>query len=358
MSPTYRISIPAMAKLGALAMVLSCSPCTTPLLAQTQAQSTVPHPPDTLKPQQSSSVPHPPQQQAQPTIDAEEQPGTTFKVNVKLVNVFTSVTDSGGSPVSSLKQEDFQVFEDGRPQKIAVFHRESELPLSIVVAIDTSLSTRSDQKLELESARRFAHAILRPIDGLSLFQFSEIVDQVTPFTSDVRVIDRAINHVRPGAATALYDTLYLGSDALLDRRGRKVMVVITDGGDTVSKTTYKEALREAQQAEVIVYSIIIVPIENSAGRDIGGEHALIQLSRDTGGRYFYASGLEQLDAAFRKISDELRTQYLIAYYPSARLANSGFRRIEIKVDPTTKDYPNPVDLQVRHRTGYYTMPSK
>ena len=208
------------------------------------------------------------------------------------------------------------MFEDGKPQKIAVFHRESELPLSIVVAIDTSLSTRSDQKLELESARRFAHAILRPIDGLSLFQFSEIVDQLTPFTADVRVIDHAINRVHSGAATALYDTLYLGSDALLDRRGRKVMVVITDGGDTVSKTSYQEAVREAQQAEVILYSIIIVPIENSAGRDIGGEHALIQLSRDTGGKYFYASGLEQLDAAFRQISDELRTQYLIAYYPS------------------------------------------
>ena len=328
-----------------------------PLTAQTS--QTVPHPPETPKSQSSGSVTRPPDAQKQ-TAEAQpdQQPGTTFKVNVKLVNVFTTVTDSGGSPVSTLKEEDFQVFEDGKPQKIAVFRRESELPLSIVIAIDTSLSTRGDQKLELESARRFAHAILRPIDGISLFQFSEIVDQVTPFTSDLRLIDRGINHVHSGAATALYDTLYLGSDALLDRRGRKVMVVITDGGDTVSKTSYQEAVREAQQAEVILYSIIIVPIENSAGRDIGGEHALIQLSRDTGGKYFYASGLEQLDAAFRKISDELRTQYLIAYYPSARLADSDFRRIDIKIDPSTKDYPNPTELQVRHRTGYYTMPPK
>jgi Ca-activated chloride channel family protein len=184
------------------------------------------------------------------------------------------------------------------------------------------------------------------------------VDQVTPFTSDGRVIDRAINRVHNGAATALYDTLYLGSDALLDRRGRKVMVIITDGGDTVSKTTYQEAVREAQQAEVILYSIIIVPIENSAGRDIGGEHALIQLSRDTGGKYFYASGSEQLDAAFRQISDELRTQYLIGYYPSARLTDSDYRRIEIKIDPASKDYPRPNDLLVRHRTGYSTAPAK
>ena len=339
--------------------ILTLVLCATGVLAQT----TVPRPPDSITQQHSTTVPHPPdkpqqQQQQQPDSGQSEEPTTTFKVNVKLVNVFTTVTDSSGAPISTLKQEDFQVFEDDTPQQIAVFHRESELPLSIVVAIDTSLSTRGDQKLELESARRFAHAILRPIDGLSLFQFSEIVDQLTPFTSDLHTIDKAINHVHSGAATALYDTLYLGSDALLARRGRKVMVVITDGGDTISKTNYQEAVRAAQEAEVILYSIIIVPIENSAGRDTGGEHALIQLSRDTGGKYFYASGMEQLDAAFRQISDELRTQYLIAYYPSSRLADSDYRRIDIKINPASKDYANPSELIVRHRTGYYTMPSK
>ena len=336
--------------------MLYCVLAALAVAAQTPAPaSPVPRPPGATKPPTPGAVAHPPDKpQSQPIEDA----GTTFKVNVKLVNVFATVTNSGGAPVSSLKQDDFQIFEDGRPQKIAVFQRESELPLSIVIAIDSSLSTRNNQKLELESARRFSHAILRPIDGISLFQFSEVVDQLTPFTADLRVIDRGISRVHQGAATALYDTLYLGSDALLDRRGRKVMVVITDGGDTVSKTSYQEAVREAQQAEVILYSIIIVPIENSAGRDIGGEHALIQLSRDTGGKYFYASSLDQLDAAFRQISDELRTQYLIGYYPSARLSDSEFRRIEIKVNPSTEDYPNPAELQVRHRTGYYTMPAK
>jgi Ca-activated chloride channel family protein len=319
-----------------------------------QAQTSVPRPPSATNPAPSNPVPRPPEvQQAAPA----EDPSSTFRVNVKLVNVFSTVTNPGGAPVSSLKQEDFEVFEDGKAQKIAVFQRESELPLSIVIAIDTSLSTRNNQHLELDSARRFAHAILRPIDGISLFQFSEVVDQLTPFTADIRVIDRGISRIHPGAATALYDTLYLGSDALLQRRGRKVMVVITDGGDTVSKSSYQDAVRAAQEAEVILYSIIIVPIEANAGRDIGGEHALIQLSRDTGGKYFYASSMDQLDAAFRRISDELRTQYLIAYYPSS-LSESEFRRIEIKIDPATKDYPNPSELQVRHRTGYYTMPMK
>ena len=336
---------------GLTAVALLCGLCSMPLWSQT----TVPRP--GAPPATTQPVAHPPDAQQQSAPD-DEQPNTTFKVNVKLVNVFTTVTDTGGAPVSTLKQDDFQVFEDGKLQQIAVFHRESELPLSIVVAIDTSLSTRGDQKLELESARRFAHAILRPIDGLSLFQFSEIVDQLTPFTADVRVIDKAISRVHSGAATALYDTLYLGSDALMERRGRKVMVVITDGGDTVSKVNYQEAIREAQQAEVILYSIIIVPIENSAGRDTGGEHALIQLSRDTGGKYFYASGMQQLDTAFRQISDELRTQYLIAYYPNTQVSDSDYRRIDIKINPATKDYPDPSELVVRHRTGYYTMPSK
>jgi len=341
-----------------MALLSACLFSSLAAFGQTaQTQSTVPRPPSSLT-QQQTQVPHPPDRPNPQTPDAGDQPGTTFKVNVKLVNVFATVTNAGGAPVSSLKQDDFQLFEDGVPQQIAVFHRESELPLSIVVAIDTSLSTRGDLKLELESARRFAHTILRPIDGLSLFQFNEIVDQLTPFTADMRTIDRGVSRVHPGAATALYDTLYLGSDALLERRGRKVMVVITDGGDTVSKTSYQEAIRECQQAEVILYSIIIVPIENSAGRDIGGEHALIQLSRDTGGKYFYASGMEQLDTAFRQISDELRTQYLIAYYPSRRVADSDYRRIEIKINPATKDYPDPSELSVRNRTGYYTMPSK
>lgn len=330
--------------------------CLLALSLASAAQSPVPRPPNTDKPTTPATVPHPPEKTAS-AADAEDT-NTTIRVNVKLVNVFSTVTNSGGAPVSSLKQEDFQIFEDDRLQKIAVFQRESELPLSIVIAIDSSLSTRNEHKLELESARRFAHAILRPIDGVSLFQFSEVVDQLTPFTADIRVIDKGIARVHNGAATALYDTLYLGSDALMNRRGRKVMVIITDGGDTVSKTSYQQAVREALQAEVILYSIIIVPIESNAGRDIGGEHALIQLSRDTGGKYFYASSLDQLDGAFHQISDELRTEYLIAYYPSQRLSDSEFRRIEIKIDPTTKDFPDPSELQVRHRTGYYTMPAK
>lgn len=283
---------------------------------------------------------------------AAQEPESTVKVDVKLVNVFVTVTDDRGAPVAGLTQENFTLLEDGQKQKIAVFARESALPLSIVLAVDTSLSTRKDLPLELASAKRFAHAILRPQDALSVYQFSEIVDEIVSFTSDIKRLDRGLERIHSGAATALYDAVFLGSRALAPRQGRKVMVVITDGGDTVSKMDYKEALRAAQEADAILYSIIIVPIEASAGRDTGGEHALIQLSSDTGGKYFYATSMAQLDQAFQKISEELRTQYVLAYYPGQRFSDSDFRRIEVKIADSGNH-----DFRVHHRSGYYTSKS-
>src|SRR5271169_1211122 len=279
-----------------------------------------------------------------------EEPETTIKVDVKLVNVFVTVTDARGAPVANLQKENFLLKEDGKEQRIAIFSRESALPLSIVLSVDTSLSTRKDLPLELISARKFAHAIVRPQDGLALYKFSEIVSLMVSFTSDLKKIDAGIERERNGAATALYDAVYLGSQALSRRQGRKVMVVITDGGDTMSQVNYKEALRAAQEAEAIIYSIIIVPIEADAGRDTGGEHALIQISSDTGGKYYYATSATQLDAAFQKISDELRTQYLLAYYPSQRYSNSDFRQLKVALTNAPAGGP----YQSHYRAGYYT----
>lgn len=281
------------------------------------------------------------------------EPATTLKVDVRLVNVFVTVSDAHGAPVAGLTKENFTLQEDGREQKISIFDKQSALPLSIALAVDTSLSTRHDLPLEQASAKRFARAILRPVDALSIYSFSEVVQQATSFTPDLKRIDDAIDHLRVGAATALYDAIYLVSRSLDRRQGRKVIVVITDGGDTVSKVDYKQAVRAAEEAEAIVYSIIVVPIENSAGRETGGEHALIQLSEDTGGKYYYATSTAQLDEAFRKISDELRTQYLLAYYPSQRTSMSQFRRIQVNVAGA----PEASGYHARHRAGYYTVKS-
>jgi Ca-activated chloride channel family protein len=296
------------------------------------------------------AVPRPPRLPAASAAGSAKAPDEpTFKVDVKLVNVFATVLDSHGAPVGGLKKEDFRILEDGFPQQISVFERESQLPLSIVLAVDTSLSTHKDLPLELNSARRFAHIIMRPVDRLAVYEFSETVHEVAGFTADLKQIDRAIVGIRPGTATAMYDAIYLGAEALERRQGRKVLVIITDGGDTISKLNYQDALRAAEEAEAIVYSIIVVPIAASAGRDLGGEHALIQLASDTGGKYYYADSLPHLDQAFDRISEELRTQYLLAYYPTRRLADSDFRRIEVEVRGEGE-----AGLTVRHRTGYYT----
>jgi Ca-activated chloride channel homolog len=269
--------------------------------------------------------------------------------------VFTTVTDSHGAPVANLTKDDFRILEDGRPQSISVFDKESELPLSIVLEVDTSPSTERDFKLEVASAKKFARSIIRPVDRLTLFQVTENIDQLVGFTSDLKRIEHGIDALRVGPGTSIYDAIYLGSDTLIDRQGRKVLVLITDGGDTTSHTDYANALRRAQQAEALVYSIIVVPVEADAGRNLAGEHALIQISKDTGGKYYYASGIAELDSAFRQISEELRTQYLLAYYPNRQISDSTFRRIQVEVakkDADGKPY------QVRHRAGYYTAAAK
>ena len=292
-------------------------------------------------------------QQAPVKNAPQAEPAPTLKVDVKLVNVYVTVTDAHGGPVAGLKKDNFKLQEDGRDQTISVFDKESAVPLSIALAVDTSLSTRHDLPLEQASAKRFARAIMRPVDALSVFGFSETVLQSTPYTSDLKRIDEGIDHVQLGAATALFDAVYLASRSLGRRQGRKVLVLITDGGDTVSKVDYKEAVRAAEEAEGTVYSIIVVPIESSAGRETGGEHALIQISEDTGGKYYYATSMSQLDEAFRQISDELRTQYLLAYYPSQHVSNSEFRRIQVSVSGA----PDSASYRVRHRAGYYTFKS-
>ncbi len=300
--------------------------------------------------------------------DPKQDP--TFRVDVKLVDVFTTVSDEHGAPITDLRKEEFKLTEDGVVQQVALFEQQSETPLSIVLCIDASQSVGKDLQIGAEAARKFAAAILRPVDRLALYQFSEIVREIVPFTSDIRRINRGIKNVRLGSGTALYDAIYLGGQMLAKREGRKVLVVITDGGDTMSSVDYHEAVRAAQHSDALVYSIIEVPIAASAGRNTGGEHALIQLSKDTGGKHFYADTPAGIDKVFQQISRELRTQYLLGYYPVRRLASSDYRKIEVKVEragagaPQAKaaagseagtTEPTPAQgFRVRHRSGYYT----
>jgi Ca-activated chloride channel homolog len=278
---------------------------------------------------------------------AAQDADATFRMDVKLVNLFINVTDKTGAIVGSLGQDDFKVFEDGRPQKIAIFERQSELPLNLTLAIDTSGSTFKDRGLEQDASKRFVHALLRQQDQMSLLEFATEVRQLVPFTNKVSLLDHGLATLRGGDATALYDAIFLGSQGLARKDGRKVLVLVSDGGDTAKSTTYAEALEQALRSEVMIYSIIDVPIEASAGRDTGGEHALITLAEQTGGKSFYA-GEGGLEKAFERVSEDLRTQYLIGYYPHNQEPGRIFHRLQVTVPRAAAD-----DFNIRYRTGYY-----
>lgn len=282
------------------------------------------------------------------TAFAQQDSDTTIHMNVRLVNVFVNVTDQNGAVVGGLTKDDFAVSEDGRPQQIALFERQSALPLSITLAIDTSGSVKKDMSEEAAAARRFAHAILRPQDRMSVIEFATNVHVLAPFTNNLSRIDHALGDLHSDWATALYDAICQGSAALGGKQGRKVLVVISDGDDTVQNSTYGQALAAALRNEVMIYSLIDVPIAASAGRDTGGEHALITMAEQTGGKHYYVNA-GGLDAAFKQVSDDLRTEYLIGYYPQHQLQGTDFHRISVTIPRAA-----PHEFQILNRTGYYT----
>ena len=276
----------------------------------------------------------------------------TLRVDVKLVNIFVNVTDRNGAIVSGLTREDFALAEDGRPQQIAVFERQSELPLNLTLAIDTSGSVQKDMAAEADAARRFAHAILRPHDRMSLLEFATEVHELTPFTGKLSQIDRGLGQLRGDWSTALYDAIVVASERLGKNPERKVLVLVSDGDDTASRATYSQALEAALRNEVMIYTIIDVPIEASAGRDLGGEHALITLAEETGGKSFYA-GDGGLDKAFAQVSSDLRTQYLLGYYPKNQKPGGAFHRVQITLPRAAAG-----EFNIRHKSGYYLDSAK
>jgi Ca-activated chloride channel family protein len=277
----------------------------------------------------------------------------TIKVETRLVNVALNVMDDTGSPVGGLGREDFAIFEDGKPQKIAVFEKEATTPLSIVLAVDTSETVLTSERLEKEAAKHFVNAILREQDELDLMEFSDVVRELVPFTNQKKRIEVGLNGIQRGEATALYDAVFLASQRLSETSAadgrRRVVVLITDGGDTVKGSRYTQAVEQAQRAGAMVYAIIIVPIYADAGRNTAGEHALIQMARDTGGKYYYVVDPKDLEPAFRHVSDDLRTQYLLGYYAPRRGKDDSYRTIKIRM--TNEALQGKYDL--RYRAGYY-----
>ena len=278
-------------------------------------------------------------------LGAQDAP---FHLEVKLVNVFVSVTDQNGAIAGGLNRDDFSLTEDGRAQQIAFFERQSDLPLNLTLAIDTSDSVAKDLTVEQHAAQRFVGSVLRPQDQIGLLGFASAVWELTPLTNNVNKIERGIVRLRGGGGTAFYDAIVLGSKQLGRQRGRKVLIVVSDGDDTVKGATYAEALEEALRNEVMIYCLIDVPIQASAGRDLRGEHALITLAEETGGKSFYVSA-NGLDKTFAQVSEDLRTQYFLAYYPHNQEPGTRFHRIQLNIPKAAAN-----SFNIRYRSGYYT----
>ncbi len=248
---------------------------------------------------------------------AFSQNPSVIRVNTDLVNIYASVLDASGQPVINLTKNDFQISENGVPQKIARFEAQTSRPLDLALMIDTSGSEYSELRFEAEAADRFIADVIRPADSLGFFEFDEDVTEIGNFTDNIRQLQANVRRMEPGAGTSLFDAVVLGSKSLarLGQGRRRAIIIVTDAGETTSVSKFGDARRAAIASGALLYSIIVNPVPNENGRNTGGEHALITITDSTGGAIFYLHDVRQISAMFTRIDRELRTQYLIGYYP-------------------------------------------
>ena len=296
----------------------------------------------------------------------------TIKVDVDVVNVLASVRDKRNTLVPNLEQKDFTVLEDGKPQPIKYFTRETDLPLTIGLLIDVSGSQVNLIQIERDAAAQFFTQVLRKKDEAFLLSFGEEAELLQDYTNSPKLLINAMRELRvsggaggigPGPVptmgqprgTVLYDAVYLAAqEKLKGEVGRKVIVVITDGVDEGSRLPLKEALMAAQKADAVIYSIEYEDpsFYNRGGWGISlgggaGASTLHQLSDDTGGHVYRVDRKTTLDVVFKELQDEMRSQYAIGYTPLNDNKDGSYRKLEIKLSNK--------DLKAQARKGYYAV---
>src|SRR5579862_48730 len=277
----------------------------------------------------------------------QQRRGGEIVVQTDLVDILASVTDANGQPIPDLTQDAFSLSEEGVPQKIERFEAQTNRPLDLALMVDSSMSAFKDMKFEEDAAAHFIRQVVRPADTLGVFEFDESVTQLSDFSDNVPKLQDAIHHIQPGSGTSIYDALVLGSNALRRRPEgrRRAIVLVTDGGETTSVSKFEDARRTAVDSNTLLYSIIIRPVKNENGRNTAGEHALITITDSTGGAMFILDDMSQLDAMFDRIDRELRTQYLLGYYPQPAPPPGSYRHVQLDVKGT---------YVVRYRKEYLT----
>jgi VWFA-related protein len=301
----------------------------------------------------------------------QQQPSETLKVNVNVVQLFFNVKDKHGALIPNLTKDDFEVYEDGKPQTVKYFTAESNLPLTLGMMIDASGSQRNVLDMEKEVGAAFLKQVLTDKDEAYVMSFDVTADLLQDFTRDVHRLQRAMDGVKintgfvgaglPGsgggpvpisnpAGTVLYDAVYLSAHDMLSKEvGRKAMILLTDGEDEGSKLKIQDAIEAAQKADAIVYVLLCADrgIYGGFGMGYSGEGEMDKLTQQTGGRVINVGNkFDKLREAFDQIANELRSQYNIGYTPTNIKLDGSYRKLEIK---------NKQKYKIQARAGYYAI---
>jgi VWFA-related protein len=303
--------------------------------------------------------PSPSQSQAPPPATQQQVP--TIRSTVSLVHLVATATDRRHNFVTDLEKGDFKVLEDGVPQEIKLFGRETDLPLRIGLLLDTSNSIRPRLEFEKDAAIDFLTSVIRRNKDMAfLMTFDNEPEVIQDYTGDLALLTGAIRKQRAGGGTALHDAIYRAAEKLTNpplakgpnQEVRRVMVVISDGDDNLSDHALSDAVEVAIRAEASIYSVSTNTDWLATSGDMPrkmhlapGDKVLQKFAEESGGRVFYPYKVEDLAESFVDIGTELRSQYFIAYSPTDAQVNGKYRRIQ--VDTTRKG------LTVRTRKGYY-----
>jgi VWFA-related protein len=298
---------------------------------------------------------------------AEEAPAPAISVEVSLVNILASVHDKHGGLIGNLTKDDFTILEDGKPQAIKYFTKETDLPLTIGLLIDVSASQKNLLDIEKQAARQFFSQVLRKKDEAFLISFGEDSELLQDYTNSPKLLQAGLSQLQvnsgvggfgPGPVptisqprgTVLYDAVYLAAnEKLRSEVGRKVIVLITDGIDEGSKLKIEEAIEAAQKSDVVIYSMDYADPSAYGPFSFGhvSDFALQKMSGETGGRVFKVDRRFTLEDAFKQLQDEMRSQYSIAYTSTNPDQDGSFRKLVVKVSDK--------NLKVQVRKGYYAI---
>jgi VWFA-related protein len=300
--------------------------------------------------------------------DDQKQPQAqeTLKVQTTVVNVFVTVRDKHNGIISDLAEKDFTIYEDGQPQKVAFYSKEVNMPITLGVLIDTSGSMANIIGAEQDTASRFLQEVMRKRDEAMVIGFDFDVNLLADFTQDMSVLERAIRRARVNSVasggvvtpstlpqgqnggTDLYDAVYLAChDQLAAEAGRKAIILLTDAEDTGSKLTLQQSIEAAQRSDTVIHVLRLSdePFYFGLGMGYSGASVARKMAEDTGGREIEVRNEKSLERAFDIISEELRSQYVLGYYPTNANHDGTFRKIKIEVDRP--------DVKVLARKGYY-----